>query len=130
MPHGQELASSTSPGRANTEIALITPPTSGALETESRKTGADVDCPGRTSRLVRRAGDGEKRATLRGVRARHLGRRGRDSPFLVDLNRDAERLSKTMLTFIWAPLDLMIIPADSSRLPVGSEAKITVLTHQ
>jgi len=52
-----------------------------------------------------------------------------DSDFLRDLNRDAKRLSKTLFTSIWTPLDLVVVPADSARLPVGSEVKLTVLTH-
>jgi triacylglycerol lipase len=52
-----------------------------------------------------------------------------DSAFLLDLNRDADHLSKISFTSIWTPLDLMIVPADSSRLPIGDEVKIPVLTH-
>jgi triacylglycerol lipase len=53
-----------------------------------------------------------------------------DSKFLLGLDRDAARLSRIMFTSIWTPLDLMIVPADSSRMPVGDEVKLTVLTHQ
>jgi len=53
-----------------------------------------------------------------------------DSKFLLDLDRDVTRLSRTLFTSIWTPLDLMIVPAESSRMPVGDEVKLTVLTHQ
>ncbi|OHD72827.1 MAG: hypothetical protein A2177_09040 [Spirochaetes bacterium RBG_13_68_11] len=52
-----------------------------------------------------------------------------DSAFLRDLDKDANRLSRISFTSIWTPLDLMIVPADSSRLPIGDEVKIPVLTH-
>jgi triacylglycerol lipase len=52
-----------------------------------------------------------------------------NSKFLRDLNKDADRLSRISFTSLWTPLDLMIVPADSSRMPVGGEVKLTVLTH-
>lgn len=52
------------------------------------------------------------------------------SKFLEDLNRDAaEILSLVNLTVIWTPLDMMIVPADSSILPVGTHLKLPVLFH-
>lgn len=53
-----------------------------------------------------------------------------DSEFLADLNRDgAEILSQTKFTSIWSPLDLMIVPAQSSKMPLGSEVIIPVAFH-
>jgi len=51
------------------------------------------------------------------------------SAFLTDLNKGVGRLSKLSFTSIWTPLDLIVVPADSSRLPVGAEVKLGVLTH-
>ncbi|MBK4731061.1 triacylglycerol lipase [Oxynema sp. CENA135] len=54
-----------------------------------------------------------------------------NSPFLQDLNRDAiETLSRVNFTSIWTPFDLMILPANSSQLPVGDEVKISVGLHR
>ena len=52
------------------------------------------------------------------------------SEFLADLNSDVESaLEKVRVTWIWTPYDLMIFPADSTRLPIGREVKIPVLVH-
>ena len=51
------------------------------------------------------------------------------SPFLTDLNRDVRMLAKLQVTSIWTPLDLMIVPAASSRLPFGHEVRIPVVLH-
>ncbi len=61
---------------------------------------------------------------LPGVRQMRPG-----SPFLLDLNRDADRLAQVSFTSIWSPLDIVISPAVSSRLPFGSEVQIPVLLH-
>jgi triacylglycerol lipase len=61
---------------------------------------------------------------LPGVRQMRPG-----SPFLLDLNRDAGRLAQVSFTSIWSPLDIVISPAVSSRLPFGSEVQIPVLLH-
>ena len=61
---------------------------------------------------------------LPGVREMRPG-----SPFLQDLNRDAARLAQVSVTSIWSPLDIVISPAVSSRLPFGSEVQIPVLLH-
>lgn len=53
----------------------------------------------------------------------------RGSSFLRQLNQDMHQLSQIQFTSIWTPLDLMILPARSSRLPVGDELQIPVLTH-
>jgi len=51
------------------------------------------------------------------------------SPFLTDLNRDVQKLGKLQVTSIWTPFDLMILPAWSSRLPVGEEVIVPVILH-
>ena len=53
-----------------------------------------------------------------------------NSPFLEDLNRDsAEMLEKLNFTVLWTPFDLLILPADSSRMPVGKEVQLPLLLH-
>ena len=52
-----------------------------------------------------------------------------NSPFIQNLNQDLRVLSQIEFTSIWTPYDLMIVPAESSRLPVGQEIKVPVLTH-
>ena len=52
-----------------------------------------------------------------------------DSAFLRDLNSDAEVLDRVRFTTLWTPLDLMILPAPSSRMRVGSETKVWVPLH-
>src|SRR5215510_14256682 len=52
-----------------------------------------------------------------------------DSPFLQDLNNDAQMLDQVRFTTTWTPFDLMILPATSSRMPVGSETKLWVPAH-
>lgn len=61
---------------------------------------------------------------LPGVREMRPG-----SPFLQDLDRDSARLAQVSVTSIWSPLDIVIAPAVSSRLPFGSEVQIPVLLH-
>jgi len=51
------------------------------------------------------------------------------SSFLRDLNRDAEMLDRISFTSIWTPFDLMIVPASSSRLQVGSSISVRTLAH-
>jgi triacylglycerol lipase len=51
------------------------------------------------------------------------------SPFIEDLNRDVAMLSRLNFTSIWTPLDLMILPPSSSRLPVGEEVMISAPLH-
>ncbi|MHB0939938.1 MAG: esterase/lipase family protein [Armatimonadota bacterium] len=50
-------------------------------------------------------------------------------PFLADLNRDVRSLAKLQVTSIWTPFDLMIFPANSSRLPFGRQVIVPVLAH-
>jgi len=63
-----------------------------------------------------------------------LGNRGSKqmrpgSVFLNELNRDAALLDRVRFVSIWTPLDLMIVPAKSSRLGVGEEFRIPVALH-
>jgi triacylglycerol lipase len=51
------------------------------------------------------------------------------SPFLKDLNQDAATLEQINFTSIWTPLDLMILPAVSSSMPVGREVLVNVVAH-
>jgi len=54
-----------------------------------------------------------------------------DSEFLANLNQDGEEiLGQVKFTSIWTPLDLMIIPAQSSRMSIGKEIVIPVPLHQ
>jgi triacylglycerol lipase len=52
-----------------------------------------------------------------------------DSAFLRDLNGDAQVLDRVRFTTMWTPLDLMVLPAASSRMRVGSETKVWVPLH-
>lgn len=52
-----------------------------------------------------------------------------DSIFLKDLNSDAEMLKQLNFTSIWTPYDLMIVPANSSQMSVGSEVIVPVALH-
>ncbi|CAA9326929.1 Lipase family protein, sll1969 homolog [uncultured Leptolyngbya sp.] len=51
------------------------------------------------------------------------------SDFLQQLNQDVELLEKLKFTSIWTPFDLMIVPATSSQMPIGREARVWVLGH-
>lgn len=51
-------------------------------------------------------------------------------PFLDDLNQDAmEQLGRINFTSFWTPLDTMIVPAESSYLPVGKAVPLPVAAH-
>ncbi|MEA5576241.1 triacylglycerol lipase [Anabaena sp. UHCC 0451] len=52
-----------------------------------------------------------------------------DSDFLNDLNSDVEMLKKLNFTSIWTPYDLIILPAESSRIPFGKEVILPVALH-
>jgi len=52
-----------------------------------------------------------------------------NSGLLQDLNRDAAMLEHLDFTSIWTPYDLMIVPANSSQMPVGRNEIVPVLTH-
>lgn len=51
------------------------------------------------------------------------------SAFLRDLNSTLEDLQRVQFTSLWTPYDLMIVPAHSSRLPVGEMGQIPALAH-
>ncbi|MDJ0620795.1 MAG: triacylglycerol lipase [Calothrix sp. MO_192.B10] len=51
------------------------------------------------------------------------------SQFLQDLNQDIGMLKKINYTCIWTPFDLMIVPATSSKMPVGEEVVLPVGLH-
>ncbi|NJO52066.1 MAG: triacylglycerol lipase [Leptolyngbyaceae cyanobacterium RM2_2_4] len=53
----------------------------------------------------------------------------RNSAFCYDLNQDVAALAQINFTSIWTPMDLMILPAVSSRLPVGREVILSVPSH-
>ncbi|MDJ1180412.1 triacylglycerol lipase [Roseofilum sp. BLCC_M91] len=52
-----------------------------------------------------------------------------NSEFLQDLNRDGDRLNSIQFTSIWTNNDLMILPANSSQIPVGKNITVPVLIH-
>jgi triacylglycerol lipase len=52
-----------------------------------------------------------------------------NSAFLQDLNRDVAMLKQLNFTSIWTPYDLMIVPAHSSRLPLGTEVIVPSKLH-
>lgn len=53
-----------------------------------------------------------------------------NSEFLQELNNDSvELLNKINTTFLWTPFDLMIVPPESSRMPVGKEIILPVFVH-
>lgn len=53
-----------------------------------------------------------------------------DSEFLRDLNRDAVAiLERLNFTVIWTPYDLIIVPPNSSQMPVGKEVIIPIGLH-
>jgi triacylglycerol lipase len=51
------------------------------------------------------------------------------SAFLRDLNGDVAMLDRVDFTSLWTPFDLMILPASSSRLPVGREIRVAAPLH-
>lgn len=52
-----------------------------------------------------------------------------NSAFLQDLDRDVKMLAQLNMTSIWTPYDLIIVPANSSELPVGKNIQLPVLRH-
>jgi triacylglycerol lipase len=52
-----------------------------------------------------------------------------NSPFLKDLNSDMAMLKQLNFTSIWTPYDMMIVPASSSQMPIGTEVIIPVALH-
>jgi triacylglycerol lipase len=53
-----------------------------------------------------------------------------DSGLLRDLNQDITMLKRINFTSMWTPFDVMIVPANSSKMPVGKEIKLNVLLHR
>jgi len=51
------------------------------------------------------------------------------SDFIKDLNSDIDTLRTVDFTSVWTPLDLMILPSSSSRMPVGREIELPLLLH-
>lgn len=52
-----------------------------------------------------------------------------DSALLRELNEDVAALGEIDVTTMWTPLDLMILPAQSSRLPIGREVLVAAPLH-
>ena len=52
------------------------------------------------------------------------------SSFLQDLDRDIAILKQINFTSIWTPFDVMILPSNSSQMPVGKEVKLKVWLHR
>jgi len=52
-----------------------------------------------------------------------------DSELLRELDRDVAALDRIDVTSIWTPLDLMILPPESSRLPVGRHVTVAAPMH-
>ena len=71
------------------------------------------------------------RGTLWALTSRNPGSRQMrpGSGFLNDLNQDATLLERVRFASIWTPLDLMIVPASSSRIGVGAEFTVSVALH-
>jgi triacylglycerol lipase len=54
----------------------------------------------------------------------------RGSAFLADLNRDwSTTAQQVKVTSVWTPLDLMIVPANSSQLPGARNLTVPVALH-
>ncbi|MEL6604045.1 MAG: alpha/beta fold hydrolase [Cyanobacteria bacterium J06614_10] len=51
------------------------------------------------------------------------------SPFIASLNRDKQRLEKLQLFSFWTPFDLLILPAWSSQLGIGTCQRLDIPTH-
>jgi triacylglycerol lipase len=51
------------------------------------------------------------------------------SDFLNDLNSDIGVLGKIEFTSLWTPLDLMILPSNSSRMAVGRNIEMWIAIH-
>ncbi|HEY9599193.1 MAG TPA: alpha/beta fold hydrolase [Cyanophyceae cyanobacterium] len=51
------------------------------------------------------------------------------SAFLQDLDRDVQMLERLNFTSIWTPWDFIIVPANSSQMPVGRDIKVSVVAH-
>lgn len=51
------------------------------------------------------------------------------SAFLADLNGDMTALEQVNFTSIWTPWDFIIVPAQSSQMPVGKNVKLAIFAH-
>jgi len=51
------------------------------------------------------------------------------SRFLTELNHDLQCLANVAMTTLWTPFDLMVLPAQSSWVPVGQTICLPVLGH-
>ncbi len=71
--------------------------------------------------------NGTYTAFLRGNAGARQMRPG--SEFLRRLNSDAHMLNDIEFISIWTPLDLMIVPARSSVMPVGRNVRFAVAAH-
>ncbi|MEG3858502.1 esterase/lipase family protein [Microcoleus sp. herbarium12] len=53
-----------------------------------------------------------------------------NSGLLRDLNQDVTVLKRINFTSMWTPFDIMIVPSQSSQLPVGKQIKINIMLHR
>ena len=53
-----------------------------------------------------------------------------NSGLLRDLYQDVTLLKRINFTSMWTPFDVMIVPSNSSQMPVGKEVKVNVLLHR
>ncbi len=53
-----------------------------------------------------------------------------NSSLLRDLYQDVTMLKRINFTSMWTPFDVMIVPSNSSQMPVGKEVKLNVLLHR
>ncbi|MDB9520194.1 alpha/beta fold hydrolase [Roseofilum reptotaenium CS-1145] len=51
------------------------------------------------------------------------------SGFLADLNADMHKLEQVKFSSLWTPYDFVIVPAQSSQMPVGKNVKLSVFPH-
>ncbi|MEO1620685.1 MAG: alpha/beta fold hydrolase [Cyanobacteria bacterium J06632_3] len=51
------------------------------------------------------------------------------SKFLRDLNQDLYTLESLNITTIWTPWDLLVVPATSCRLPIGTPRRVLTPSH-
>lgn len=51
------------------------------------------------------------------------------SDFLRDLNADLTALERVHFLSLWTPFDLIILPANSSRMSVGKESRHLIVAH-
>lgn len=52
-----------------------------------------------------------------------------NSSFLQAMNASVDELEKVAFSSVWTPYDLMILPANSSELPIGTMIRLPVLSH-